>query len=176
MILAVVLAFIGAGLILATRSPSSSPQTGGSPAPASVSSSQYLGMVQATALTYGLNALWVQAIIMTEQVDPSNWDANAVNQTGGDAARGGAYGLMQITLQTAKGWGFAGEPSQLLDPQTNLTVGCKGIAVGPHDSFDDVCAVWNDGIPFAQLDPNGLTATSYVPRANGFLTQIGGVA
>src|SRR5260370_32866700 len=43
----------------------------------------------------------------------------AVNNTGGDAARGGSYGASQVSLQTARELGFKGTPQELLDPATN---------------------------------------------------------
>lgn len=42
------------------------------------------------------------------------------------AARNGPYyGLMQILPQTARGMGFTGQPSDLLDAETNLKYGVK---------------------------------------------------
>jgi len=38
-----------------------------------------------------------------------------------DARAGPYYGLMQILPQTARTMGFRGEPSELLDPEVNLT-------------------------------------------------------
>src|SRR5208282_3218238 len=35
----------------------------------------------------------------------------------------GSYGLMQLSLQTARGLNFTGDPSGLLDPTTNVTLG-----------------------------------------------------
>lgn len=41
------------------------------------------------------------------------------------ARNGPYYGLMQILPATARGMGFRGKPSDLLDPQTNLTYAVK---------------------------------------------------
>ena len=56
------------------------------------------------------------------------------------AARNGPYyGLMQIHPQTARGMGFQGDPSDLLDPETNLLYAGKYlrgawiVARGNHD-------------------------------------------
>jgi soluble lytic murein transglycosylase-like protein len=42
--------------------------------------------------------------------------------------RGGTFGLMQIKHATARGMGYAGEPSGLLDPDTNLTFAVRYLA------------------------------------------------
>ena len=42
--------------------------------------------------------------------------------------RGGALGLMQIKYATARGMGYAGSPSGLLDPNTNLTYAVRYLA------------------------------------------------
>ena len=42
--------------------------------------------------------------------------------------RGGAIGLMQIKLPTARGLGYTGDAAGLRDPETNLTYGIKYLA------------------------------------------------
>ena len=42
--------------------------------------------------------------------------------------RGGAIGLMQIKLATARGLGYKGDAAGLRDPETNLTYGIKYLA------------------------------------------------
>jgi soluble lytic murein transglycosylase-like protein len=44
------------------------------------------------------------------------------------AGKDGAMGLMQIKHATARGLGYAGSPSGLLDPATNLTYGVRYLA------------------------------------------------
>jgi soluble lytic murein transglycosylase-like protein len=62
----------------------------------------------------------------------SNYNARAVG-------RGGALGLMQIKYATARGMGYTGAPSGLLDANTNLTyavrylAGAYRVAGGNHD-------------------------------------------
>ena len=42
--------------------------------------------------------------------------------------RGGATGLMQIKVATARGMGYRGTAAGLLDPETNLTYGVRYLA------------------------------------------------
>jgi soluble lytic murein transglycosylase-like protein len=57
----------------------------------------------------------------------------------GAVGRGGAMGLMQIKLATARGLGYTGSARGLLDPETNLTyavkylAGAYKVAGGNHD-------------------------------------------
>lgn len=51
----------------------------------------------------------------------------------------GNYGLMQIRAQTARGVGFSGAPSGLLDPETNLRFGMKYLALAWHKAGGDTC-------------------------------------
>ncbi len=66
----------------------------------------------------------VKAIIGVE----SNFIPTAQNLTGTDLARGGSYGLMQVSLQTADGLGYSGAPAGLLDPATNIGLGVTFLA------------------------------------------------
>lgn len=59
----------------------------------------------------------VHRIIMRE----SKYDASLLG-------RGGAIGLMQIKLATARGVGYSGTAEGLRDPNTNLTYGVKYLA------------------------------------------------
>ena len=54
-------------------------------------------------------------------VRESRYRANAMG-------RGGASGLMQIKLATARAMGYSGSAAGLLDPETNLTYGVKYLA------------------------------------------------
>ena len=54
-------------------------------------------------------------------VRESRYRANAMG-------RGGASGLMQIKLSTARAMGYTGSAAGLLDPETNLTYGVKYLA------------------------------------------------
>jgi soluble lytic murein transglycosylase-like protein len=46
----------------------------------------------------------------------------------GLVGRGGAIGLMQIKLATARGLGYTGDAAGLRDPETNLTYAVKYLA------------------------------------------------
>jgi hypothetical protein len=52
--------------------------------------------------------------------------------------RSGATGLMQIKPQTARGMGFSGSPSGLLEPETNLRYGMKYLALAFRASGGDM--------------------------------------
>lgn len=73
------------------------------------------------ASAQGLPPSWLLAIMEIE----SNFRADAKRLWGTDGKRGGAYGLCQMTVQTAKGLGFAGKPDELLDPKLNLTLAAR---------------------------------------------------
>lgn len=94
----------------------------------------------------------------------SNWNPDAVNQGPGDAARGGAWGLSQITVKTAQ----AVEPGitgpELLDVDTHLRVAealLTDIAARALVA-EDVPSLWNSG---RRLDsaPDS-TRYIYVPK------------
>ena len=53
--------------------------------------------------------------------------------------RSGAMGLMQIKAQTARGQGFGGSSSGLLDPDTNLRFAMRYLATAYRMSGGDVC-------------------------------------
>lgn len=55
------------------------------------------------------------------------------------ATNAGAMGLMQIKPQTARGMGFSGPASALLQPDTNLRYGMKYLAAAFRDSHGDTC-------------------------------------
>lgn len=75
-------------------------------------------MVDAAADMAGIPRAALRAVVWIE----SGWDPTAflAEQGGGQS---GSYGLTQVTLATAQGMGFSGDPSQLLDPQTNANYG-----------------------------------------------------
>ena len=69
------------------------------------------------AFQFGVDPPVIRAVILTE----SSGDPNAKGPTDD-------YGLMQITLRTAKRLGFTGTPEELLDPETNIRLGVKLLA------------------------------------------------
>jgi soluble lytic murein transglycosylase-like protein len=77
----------------------------------------YESLIASHASSNGVPAELVHRIVMRE----SRYRANAVG-------RGGASGLMQIKLATARGMGYTGSAAGLLDPETNLTYGVRYLA------------------------------------------------
>jgi soluble lytic murein transglycosylase-like protein len=77
----------------------------------------YESLIASHAASNGVPAELVHRVIVRE----SGYRANAV---GG----GGASGLMQIKLATARGMGYTGSAAGLLDPDTNLTYGVRYLA------------------------------------------------
>jgi soluble lytic murein transglycosylase-like protein len=65
------------------------------------------------------------AAILAIIAQESGGDPNAEALTGGDGARGGSYGLMQMSLETARGYGYVGAGPGLLDPGLNVTLGVR---------------------------------------------------
>jgi soluble lytic murein transglycosylase-like protein len=136
--------------------------------------------LEAAADRYGLPREWLVALGATE----SGLDLTAVNQTGSDAARGGAWGPTQITAQTARAFGYTGPMENLTrDPvlAAELTAQMvyqgfaehhgKGYRYGTPQSFEDMIAVWNAGVPFSDLPQDGSTLLSYYPRALEALSE-----
>jgi soluble lytic murein transglycosylase-like protein len=118
----------------------------------------YDALIQPTAATYGVPVALVKAIIGVE----SNFIANAMNLTGRDLTRGGSYGLMQMSLQTAQGYGFTGSPTDLLDPQTNLTYGCQFLRDVYNQAGQDpatAASLYNGG---KSVGPSAFSNQSYV--------------
>ena len=77
----------------------------------------YDSMIASHASSNGIPAELVHRVIVRE----SRYRANAM---GG----GGASGLMQIKLATARSMGYRGSAAGLLDPDTNLTYGVRYLA------------------------------------------------
>jgi soluble lytic murein transglycosylase-like protein len=87
-----------------------------------------LPIVARATLTYPDVPLDTALAVIRQESDFSPW-ATATHP--GDLARGGAFGLMQMTLQTARSLGYsgpAGDPAQLTglyDPDTNVMLGVR---------------------------------------------------
>ncbi|MGY3607851.1 MULTISPECIES: transglycosylase SLT domain-containing protein [unclassified Bradyrhizobium] len=79
--------------------------------------SQYEALVAAHAQANLVPDTLVHRVIVRE----SKYQPNLVG-------RGGAIGLMQIKLATARGLGYKGDAAGLRDPETNLTYGIKYLA------------------------------------------------
>ncbi|MDQ8727792.1 transglycosylase SLT domain-containing protein [Bradyrhizobium sp. LHD-71] len=77
----------------------------------------YDSLIASHAASNGVPAELVHRVIVRE----SRYRANAIG-------RGGATGLMQIKLATARGMGYTGTAAGLLDPETNLRYGVRYLA------------------------------------------------
>jgi len=85
--------------------------------PAFAQRANYEQMVASHAAANGVPAELVHRVIMRE----SRYRPGAVG-------RGGAIGMMQIKLATARGLGYTGTAEGLRDPNTNLTYAVKYLA------------------------------------------------
>ena len=85
--------------------------------PATTGGRPYDSLIATHAASNGIPAEIVHRVIVRE----SRYRANAMG-------RGGASGLMQIKLSTARAMGYSGSAAGLLDPDTNLTYGVKYLA------------------------------------------------
>ena len=89
--------------------------------------SRYHDQIARHAAEQGIPVSLADAVVRIE----SRYNASVVHA--------GNYGLMQIRPQTARGIGFSGSPSALLDPDTNLRYGMKYLAMAYHDAHGDTC-------------------------------------
>lgn len=86
----------------------------------------------------------VKAIITVE----SQWDPTAVHLDGPDGKRGGSYGLMQVSLRTAREMGFRDKPYALCSPATNLAYGIRFLGwvyAGAGGNVARAVSVYNGG-------------------------------
>jgi soluble lytic murein transglycosylase-like protein len=86
-------------------------------APAVVGGRPFDSLIASHAASNGIPAELVHRVVVRE----SRYRAGAMG-------RGGASGLMQIKLATARAMGYSGSAAGLLDPETNLTYGVRYLA------------------------------------------------
>lgn len=106
--------------------------------------SKYKDTFEKYAEVHDIPIEWLYAIARQE----SALRPSTVVKTGGDGKRGGAYGVFQMTLKTARTLGFAGNPDELLDVDTNTKYATKLIAywMARHPgNLSDVYARYNSG-------------------------------
>lgn len=100
----------------------------------------------------------------------SRWRLGAVNKSGPDGARGGAFGPTQITEKTARAHGYTG-PMEALTTDAALAARLTATIMrnrpgGPPKTIQDAAAWWNAGrTSAAQLSASHVTRTTYIPRA-----------
>lgn len=98
---------------------------------------------------YDIPVEWLYAFARQE----SSMRPGIITRTGGDGERGGAFGLFQVTLKTARAYGFKGQPTELLDIDTNTYWACQDIKYwrARHgDSILDVYARYNSGKTYSR--------------------------
>lgn len=121
--------------------------------------------LRSAAVRYGLNPDWLDVLGWHE----SRWRLAAVNNAGGDGARGGAWGPTQITEKTARGFGYEGPMSDLtFDPDLAADLTARMIAERAPASLADLAAFWNAG---RRADDPALPASTRV-----YIAQIEGEA
>jgi hypothetical protein len=136
----------------------------------------------------GLPPEWGEALAATETGggDPDAIRSDAVNDSGPDAARGGAYGATQITIQTARDAGFNVSAAELaaspvLQARITATLVAEGFGYkdgqpfryGPPapDDFERVAALWNAGKP-PELLSSTSSARGYIAAATRALGRV----
>src|ERR1700743_3174902 len=94
--------------------------------PAQAQRAEYDALVAAHAQANGVPEALVHRVIMRE----SRYQPGLIG-------RGGAIGMMQIKLATARGLGYTGDAAGLRDPNTNLTYAVKYLAGAYHAANGD---------------------------------------
>jgi soluble lytic murein transglycosylase-like protein len=150
------------------------------------------GMLRRVSVAHGADPRLVAATAATE----SNWSTKAVNLTDpGDVRRGGAWGLCQLTAQTAREvdarnggeWrARGGELEQLLDPELNVALAshlireesaraaAAGFPYGSETHAANVASAYNSGRLLK--DAPASTRDTHVPRFLRNWRALGGVA
>lgn len=103
----------------------------------------------------------------------SGLKSKAVNNTGGDALRGGSYGAAQMSMLTAKGLGFTGTSEELMTPAVNAhyqAMLVKQLSTQHGGDLGDIVAAYNSGKPLAESPES--TRNDYVPDVMRRLNQI----
>ena len=137
--------------------------------PYAVRLARYRGYVEAAFIAHGLPAAWGLAIARQE----SAFRAGVSVLTGGDGVRGGSYGLMQMSMTTARGLGYAGDAKTLLIPTVNCMLSAKLVAQlrSRYLNLRDVAAAYNSGKPFDRAPHS--TRTHYVPNVQRYAQEFG---
>lgn len=130
----------------------------------------YRPIIEEACRFYDIPAAWLLAIAQQE----SRLRAAVITMSGGDGARGGSYGLCQMSLATARGLGYEGSPSELLLPRVNAhlaahLVGKDRKRFGPK--LSDVSAAYNSGKPMSRAPAT--TREIYVPAVLAFALKFG---
>ncbi len=109
---------------------------------------------------HGFPRWWFVALGLQE----TGLSATSVNMTGTDKARGGSWGLNQISVLTARKHGFDGEPKELLDPIVNADWTGRILSAPldrwdrlrePPRTFSQAASMWNGGFYPGDVPPTG---------------------
>lgn len=107
----------------------------------------------------GVPPEWGLAIARVESV----FEPGARNGEGGDGRRGGAWGIFQMTLKTARDEGYQGTGEGLLDATVCADVAGRLLSrlQTAHRVLEDVASCYNSGKPVMRAPKS--TRTKYVP-------------
>ena len=124
--------------------------------------SDIVDLIKTTFTEQGLDPYFGLAICQHE----SNFNAHARSPISAtDEKYGGAYGLAQITVATAKSLGFTGDPSALFDPNVNIQFFCAltrhNISTWKTNDINDLICIHNSGRP--QYKAPAITINQYLP-------------
>ena len=117
-------------------------------------------MVARHAAQNGVPFTLADAVVKVE----SNYNPRATN-------RSGAMGLMQIKTQTARGEGFSGSSSDLLNPETNIRFAMRYLATAYRMSGGDLCGTvmrYQQGHGARRMSA---ADHSYCAKARGFMAR-----
>lgn len=112
----------------------------------------------------------------------SNFDPAARATDPRDLARGGSFGLLQMSYKTAQGLGYEGPAAGLMSVEENVRLAAKLCAVnakrtkahvGSRDWVCDVASLYNSGKPFATAPES--TRLLYAPRVWRFFCEFSGI-
>lgn len=101
----------------------------------------------------------------------SGFIVKAQNMGPGDKERGGAHGLCQVTLATARALGWEGSVADLLLPEINCALAAELCVANMHsvktplgsdEWIEDIAAMYNSGKVYKNAPR--ITAMQYVPN------------
>lgn len=123
---------------------------------------RFFSVVSQESRKQGLPTALADAVVVVE----SNYNPSAIGSVG-------EIGLMQVRPQTAAMLGFAGEPSSLLDPSTNVRFGVRYLAQAWKLTGGDLCRTlmkYRAGHGEERMTERSI---AYCSRARTYLAGIG---
>jgi soluble lytic murein transglycosylase-like protein len=120
----------------------------------------------------GLLPSWGLAFAMCESEFRPWW----VNKTHGDGRRGGAFGLYQMTLATARSLGFLGEPEELLDLDINAHMAIKlikdDLMKRGFKGLRDIACGYNSNCTYARAPAKKVEMGRVIHDARGYADKV----